>query len=152
MPNNGLQWLFSSSWALLFIEKLISLLVQCMISFFSQNTQLWRSIFSLLLHKSTWFLLTVRWFESHYCLLSQVHRINNSSYIAISWRGQTFWLDGVMAASQNATIRVLAVFNLLVDLLVKCGDQLPARIWFVRSYSGTNMFRTIPKILADLLL
>lgn len=57
-----------------------------------------------------------------------------------------------MAASQNAAIRVLAIFNLLVDLLIRCGNQLPAKIQFVRSYSGTNAFRPIPKILANLLL
>lgn len=57
-----------------------------------------------------------------------------------------------MAASQNATIRVLAAFNLLVGLLIRCGNQLPAKIWFVRSDSGKNVFRTIPKILAALLL
>lgn len=82
----------------------------------------------------------------------KVRRINNSLYIQISWRGQTFWLDSVVAASQNAAIRVLAASNLHVDLLVRCGNHIPAKMQFVRSYSGRNVFRTVRNILANLLL
>lgn len=32
-----------------------------------------------------------------------------------------------MAASKNAAVGALAAFNLLVDLLVKCENQLPAK-------------------------
>lgn len=135
---------------LCFPENSLSLLVHLKISFFSRHTQLWRSIFSLLLYKSKWFLLTVRWFELHYCILSK--SIDSKTRIEISQRGRTFGLDGVTAASQNATIRVLAAFNLFVDLLVSCGNQVPAKIRFVRSYLETNKFRIIPKLLGNLLV
>lgn len=125
------------------------LVVRCIIWFFSQNTELWSS---LLLHKSTWFLLRVRWFESHYCLLSQSRE--STIHLTLKFHAEAKHFD-LAVSWQHLKMQLLGLLLHLISLwiyLLNVKTSFQQKFVFVRFYSGTNVFRTIPKILADLLL
>lgn len=100
---------------LCFPGKSLSLLVQYMISSFSQNMQLWRSIFSLLLYKGKWFLLTVRWFESHSCLLSK--SIESTVHLTLKFHGEVKHFD-LMVSWQHLKMQLLGFLLHLISLWI----------------------------------
>lgn len=104
---------------LCFPGKSLLLLGLCMISFFSQNTQLWRSIFSLLLYKSKWFLLTVRWFESHYCLLSK--SIDSTNHLTLKFHGEVKHFDSLVSR-QHLKMQLLGFLLHLISLWIYLSD------------------------------
>lgn len=79
-----------------------------------------RSIFSSLLYKSKWFLLTVRWFESHYCLLrksvestihctSKFHGEVKRFDLTVSWQHLKMQLLGFLLHLSSMWIYLLDV-------------------------------------------
>lgn len=139
---------FNLSWTAL-PGKGLWLLIQPEISFFSQNIQLWKSILCFLFYKSKGFLLTVRWFESHYCLLSK--SAESTIHLTMKFHGEVKHLLLYHSSiSKHNRLGFLLYLKFLLDLL-SWGKQLPPKIQLVRFYSGTNVFRTVPKILDSLL-